>query len=280
MSDEILDTLGSTQQNAQAESSAPSDTLVASDETTNQSQVMTETRVSETQESETQESETETEQPAAQEPEAPVPEVQEPAVQEPVMTEREFNIREMRKAKESAERETAAVRKRLAEVESQIPKEEEYNVGEDEFVEGKHLARMQARMNRLEAENQRISDLNGLSMKYPDYNSVMTPEAITRLEREEPEIAETLALAGQGKGWKKAAISIYRLIKKMNIANSYSKERGVASRNASKPRSLSTISPQQGTSPISRANEFAEVFDEAAKERLYLDSLAKAKLIE
>lgn len=267
MSDEILGALGRPQQDAQADLSAPSDTLVASDETIEKTET---SETPETLEPETEEIE-ETEE--TEEPEAPEP-------PEPVMTERQFNIREMRKAKESAERETAKVRQKLAKLEAQIPKEEEYNIAEDDFVEGKHFTKMQNRMNRLEAENQRMSDHSALNAQFPDYNSVVTEEAIERLAREDPDMAETLSAAGQGKGWRRAAASTYRQIKKMNVANSYTREKSVASRNAAKPRSLSTVSPQQGTSPISRANEFAEVFDEAAKERLYLDSVAKAKMIE
>jgi hypothetical protein len=259
MSDEVLDSLSKAQ-----EAPVNSDMLEAEDAPTERKEVQPEV-----------------EEPTENESEEAQLEAKEPVVEEPKMTEREFNIKEMRKAKERAEREAADAKQKLAEIEAQRPKEEDTPLEAEDFVEGKHFTRIQNRMQKLEAENQRIRDLRDLSALYPDYNSVMTQDAIEKFAEAEPELAVALEAASQGKGWKNAAASTFKLIKKMNNNDSgYSRERAKAAQNAAKPRSLSSISSQQGKSPISRANEFSETFDDAAKEALYLDSLAKAKLIE
>lgn len=273
MSDEILDSLG-TQQVLETQESQDTGVLEAH-ETTKETPV-SETPVSETQAEETPASETE-DTTTEEVPEAPVSEAQVP---EPRMTEREFNIREMRKSKENAERETLEARKRIAELEARIPKEEELQVDAEDFVEGKHLTRMQNRVKKIEEENKRIREIQELSSQYPDYNSVMTQDAIARLEATEPELAASLAAASQGSGWKSAAAATFKLIKKMNLGKSYERERNLAAKNVAKPRSVSTLSPQHGKSPIAMAKGLSEMDYQAEKEATYLDALAKAKMID
>jgi hypothetical protein len=56
------------------------------------------------------------------------------------------------------------------------------------------------------------------------------------------------------------AKSAYRAIKMYGFAkeDAYSKQRDTVQKNVSKPRPLSSVSPQEGQSPLSRANAFAE----------------------
>ena len=55
------------------------------------------------------------------------------------------------------------------------------------------------------------------------------------------------------------AVSAYKHIKKLGLytEDTYQADRDLAQRNAAKPKPLVSVSPQQGDSPLSRANAFA-----------------------
>ena len=50
--------------------------------------------------------------------------------------------------------------------------------------------------------------------------------------------------------------------------DNYSKDRDKAQSNASKPKPLASVSPQQGDSPLSRANAFANGLTDELKSQL------------
>lgn len=165
--------------------------------------------------------------------------------------------------------------------------EADYNLGDDELVEGKHLKKMlskeQKRLKQLEENllrQQRYSQENAihaqLKSKYDDFDQVLTAENIAALRDTKPSLAKSLAL---NPDLYEKAVDTYSLIKDLGIyrPDLYSKEKEIAQRNASKPRSLNSIAPQQGDSPLSQANAFANGLTPELKKKLYAEMLEKAK---
>jgi len=65
------------------------------------------------------------------------------------------------------------------------------------------------------------------------------------------------------------------MVKKLGIykPDNYEKDRAHVATNANKPRSSASISPQQGDSPLSNANAFADGLTPELKKKLYAEML-------
>lgn len=201
------------------------------------------------------------------------PEVQEPVAESaPVQAQQETaqakSFRTLREKAEKAERERDEAIRILQEIHSrqqpQAP-EEDYNVSleADALAEGKHLSKLQKKINKLEEQIKSFHNQSGaiateakLKSQFPDFDKVVNKDTIEALKAEHPEIAHTLSSAtdlySQG-------ASAYKLIKKLGIyqEDHYEADRALAQKNAAKPRPLASVSPQQGDSPLSHANAFA-----------------------
>jgi hypothetical protein len=182
--------------------------------------------------------------------------------QQPVDTQqpKEDNFKELRIQKARAERERDEALRLLKQQQSvPQPIDDEPNLNPDDLVEWKHV---QKKMNKLESQLKQYQQQStvtsikaSLKSQYPDFDSVVSEENIKRLQDSYPEIAQTL---NQSQDLYSGGVSAYTLIKKLGITGEepYNEERDKAQRNASKPRSLASISPQQGDSPLSNANAF------------------------
>jgi hypothetical protein len=156
--------------------------------------------------------------------------------------------------------------------EVELPEEDlSLDLDEDALAEGKHLRKVDKRFQKMQKEldqykqqaqqAQQQSAQQALQAKlktqYPDWDSVYNEENIARLQVQEPEIYEALNASTD---IYKAGISAYKMIKQMGISDPvdvYAADKALAQKNASKPKSLASISPQQGDSPLSKANAFA-----------------------
>lgn len=180
------------------------------------------------------------------------------------------NMRALREAREKAERERDDLMKLLM---SQQPKqqpvveEEEFEIADDALVEGKHInrnmrqqkAQIQAMRDELNAYKQQSSEAIAVAQikaQYPDFDKVVTPDNIELFNTLEPEIAQSL---GEVKDKYRQAVSAYKAIKKFGIYRDEKMEadRTRALQNVAKPRPLASVNPQQGDSPLSKANAFA-----------------------
>jgi hypothetical protein len=92
--------------------------------------------------------------------------------------------------------------------------------------------------------------------QFPDYDNVVNMETIKALKQTEPELAASLYA---NPNFLEKAIGTYKAIQKLGlqVSNEYDADKAIAHKNAAKPRTLTSISPQQGESPLSRANAFA-----------------------
>lgn len=187
------------------------------------------------------------------------------------------HFKAVKQLKEKAERERDEALRRAAELETrltgyqapQVQPEEDYsiNLGNDELVEGKHISKMdkkvdskikalEEKLKRYETQSSQSFVEAKLKMEYPDIEKVVTKENIEILSMQEPDIAATIQ---DSQDLYKKAVTAYKLIKKFGIQtdDNYHQDRVRAQENSSKPRPLTSIAPQQGNSPLSHANAFA-----------------------
>lgn len=201
----------------------------------------------------------------------------------PVESEKEINIRMLRESKERAERERDELLKRLDSIEKQMkpepvseqPKEEEQlSYNPDDLIEGRHLSQYEKKLVNLEKQLQSyqqqtaaVTVENKLKSQYSDFDAVVTKENLELLRSLHPEVAQTINSTSD---LYSKAVSAYTIIKNLGIkpAQTYDAEKRIAQQNSAKPKPLASVSPQQGKSPLSRANAFANGLTEELKESL------------
>ena len=181
---------------------------------------------------------------------------------------------------ERAERERDEMVRRMQEFEqarmqqAAAQEEDDSGVAPDALLEGKHYHSMRKEIRELKREikgfKQQTSQTlmeNQLKAQYPDFYSVVSEDNLAELKRSHPAIAQTLATAASSDAYS-AAASAYSIIKELGIARSTQESqqnRELIQRNAVKPRSVQSASPQRGDSPLSQANGFV-VDGKASKE--------------
>ncbi len=230
-------------------------------------------------------------------------EVEEEAVIEQVEPEKEIraskenqsNIRAIREKAERydrVERERDELMRKLQEMEmarnpqqAQPKQEEDYTIESDTLVEGKHLSKYDKKIRQLEDKlkgYEQQSNVTAAEVRlktlYPDFDKVVSRDNIEQLRASYPELAETLNASSTDIYSK--AVSAYTLIKKLGISpneDAYQQDKERALKNAVKPRPLTSISPQQGDSPLSKANAFANGLTDELKAQLRKEMYAAMK---
>lgn len=196
-----------------------------------------------------------------------------------VSPQNEANIRQLRDKAERIERERDDAIRRLQELENKLkPTEEDdfsLGLGDTDLAEGKHLVKIQKQMRKqqdelVKAQSQMQSLLveTRLKTEHPDIDKVVTSDNLKTLSELHPELAGVL---NSSSDYYSKAKSAYTMIKKLGIhvEDTFAGERELAQRNAAKPRPLASVSPQQGDSPLSRANAFANGLTEDLKKQLF-----------
>lgn len=165
--------------------------------------------------------------------------------------------------KRSQELEAALLQAQAQKQQPEEEEEEEVSVDEDALVEGKHLSKVNKHIKKLEQQLQQYQQqtaVNATEMRlknqYPDFDTVVSKDNLDSLRLAYPEIAQTL---NSSTDLYSKAVSAYTMIKKLgiNVEDSYMAEKAHIQKNASKPKPLASISPQQGDSPLSKVNAFA-----------------------
>lgn len=171
-----------------------------------------------------------------------------------------------------------------------VKEEEEFDyssIDDDEILTGKELkrawSREQKRLQHLEEtiKNQQKQQSeaaieNELKTKYNDFYDVLNPSNIEKLREMRPGLARSLSL---NPDLKEKAVETYQAIKDLGIyrVDEYAPDKERAYRNSTKPRSLNSVSPQMGNSPLSQANAFANGLTDELKKQLYKEMVEKAK---
>lgn len=157
------------------------------------------------------------------------------------------------------------------------PEDEDIVLGADDIAEGKHISKMQNKINRLEAalhnqQQQNAAEIARARLKsqFPDFEKVFNQENLTVLQELEPEIARSLNSNGD---LYSAGASAYKIIKQLRIhvEDTFQADKDKAHKNAAKPKSLATISPQKGESPLTQVNAFAQGLTPELKKKLFLE---------
>lgn len=195
------------------------------------------------------------------------------------------NFRAMKKKAEAAERERDEALKLLRKLtaqqevikpEPQAPEEiDTFGMNPDDLVEGKHLSKVAREIKSLKQQldaSQKQSYMTNtearLKAQFPDLDKVLTPDNIETFRYAYPELASTV---DSTQDIYTKAVSAYTMIKKFGVYQEpgISPEKEMARRNASKPRPLTSVAPQQGDSPISRANAFANGLTKELQDQLF-----------
>lgn len=182
-------------------------------------------------------------------------------------SERNFRAMEEKLRRIERERDEALRLAQEKAAQKQEEPDEEINIGDEDISEGKHIKAvyrvMDKKIKRLEEQlkkNEQASTTMSaeamLKAQYPDIEKVVTKENLDALREADPEFAEMLDTSSS---FRAKAVSAYKHIKKLGlyVEDTYMSDRAAAQKNASKPKPLASVSPQQGDSPLSRANAFA-----------------------
>lgn len=205
-------------------------------------------------------------------------EYEEEVVEEVKETPNQKNIRSLREKAdrtERAERERDEMMKRLyayeqgvkPQVEKPVETEEDYlaslGIDSDSLAEGKHLKplmkelrSLKNELNQYKKQTQQETMESRLKTRFPDFDKVVSQGNLEMLRNANPELAE--AILSTPDQFKQATLA-YQMVKQYGIyqEDNFVQEKVLAQRNAAKPKPLASVSPQQGESPMSKANAFA-----------------------
>jgi hypothetical protein len=218
----------------------------------------------------------ETQEEVSEEPIAEAAPIEQQTVREKPETLQQKNFKTLREAKETVERERdEAVRlvKDLQErfKQSQSPsypshEEDDININPEDIVEGKHLKPHVKKVNNeirqlreeLRAYKQQSEEAileARLKSEHPDFFNVVTKDNIEHLRLAKPHLAQVLQ-STQDPYLRYA--SAYTLIKDLNLhqEDTFQEERIKAKYNASRPRSVASVTAQGGDA-LTKANAFA-----------------------
>lgn len=179
----------------------------------------------------------------------------------------ERNMRALREKATRAERERDEIANRLRGYETRAnpvaPEEDlSLNLGESDLAEGRHVQKLDKKIDRQARDNQKTqAELKQLlldtrlQIEHPDIFSVVTDDNYKTLVELYPEVGATL---GASNDYYNKAKTAYTMIKKFGIIkeDNYVAERETIAKNAAKPRPLTSLSPQQGESALSKVNVF------------------------
>lgn len=225
--------------------------------------------------------ESQQEQPEVQQeqPEAQPEQIQQAAQQQDV-DDRERNFARLREERARAEYERDEAIRYIQQMQQQQQPQPEPddNVSPDDLVEAKYVDRkiqkLEKQLRQYEQQTQYQVTEARIKSHLNDFDQVVTKANIDALRSQYPEIAQ--ALHATPDIYNKA-VSTYNIIKKFGINQTPQSmhDKTVVAKNAIKPRSTNSISPQMGDSPLNKANDFANGFlSEERKAQLWAETQA------
>lgn len=181
----------------------------------------------------------------------------------------EYNWAEMRRQMREQQEELEYLKKLNSEANKKTPEhEEEYGYSDDDLIEGKHLKNLQNEIKQLKSKlNQTESNSieDRILYKYNDYYDVVNKENIEILEKNEPELAESLVHYPDD---YKKRVAAYKLLKKIAVEKTSgdSLERRKAEENSKKPVSTNAVTKN---SAIGNAHLFENGLTKELKAQLW-----------
>lgn len=208
----------------------------------------------------------------------------------------ENNFKALRERAERAEREREELMKYVLEskkseqpvkqkiAEPEIEEEDfDFSVDDDALIEGKQAKRLAAELKKVRQEMKKMQSQSSesatearIKAQYPDFDSVVNNATVQQLNTEYPEIAATLR---DTKDLYSKATAAYKIMKKFGIYRdtTYDQDKAVALKNVAKPRTVTSLNPQQGDSPLSKANAFANGMSKDLQAQLLKEMAAARK---
>lgn len=181
--------------------------------------------------------------------------VEQEVTTEPSKPQENINIRRLREAKEALQKERDEMRKRLEQYEQKRTENNEPEPSEDELVERRHLNELRHELTQMR-----------LQQAHPDIDRVIRPVTVAMLNEQAPEKANEIAAIRDP---YQKAVAAYKAIKELNIYKEENPQKKVIQQNHQKPRSAASLSPQEGDSPLHRANAFANGLTDDLKAQLW-----------
>jgi len=178
--------------------------------------------------------------------------------------ERVQNWRALREKADRAEqisKENEDLQRRIQKYESSGPQDrpqkEEVVLGDEDLVENRHLKELEKKIaQQFQKQDQQHAD-SSIRNEFPDYETVVNNDTLGTLRDADPDLAQSIL---SNPNYYSKIKSAYKAIKMYGFVknDAYKKQHEKVQANASKPRPLSSVAPQQGESPLSRANAFGE----------------------
>lgn len=193
----------------------------------------------------------------------------------------EYNFQALREKAQKAERDREELSRKLRMYEEQQKAvlearkvQEEQTLQPDDLVEGKHLSKYDKKIKELEEklssyqqQSYQMTAEQQLKTQFPDFEKVVNEQTINDLKLVDPDLAASI---GANPDLLSKARTAYNAIKRLNIykEDMYTEDKKRAATNENKPRPLASVSPQQGDSPLSHANAFANGLTDDLKKQL------------
>lgn len=202
-------------------------------------------------------------------------------------TPAQMSWRQLREKADKAERERDELARQMQRYTQKEPQkapeeeDEQIRLQPDDLVEGKHLSQYDKKIRKLEAQlkdyQSKTYEVNAetkIKQEFPDYDKVVTQESLYILQSQFPELAQSISSNPDLYSKAKAA---HLAITRLGInPNDTTQQQETINKNISKPKPLASISPQQGDSPLTRANAFASGLTQELKDQLYKEALEAA----
>ena len=207
--------------------------------------------------------------------EAQAPEtVQTPETQETQsQSDKEYNFNELRKSKQQLEEENRELKDYLKKMEtsqqaSPAPAPQEYELGDEDLAEGKHLKKINQNVNNLQNELK----ANRLRMKFPDIEEVVSEKNMEKLKTSEPELYASIT---SGSDLYVSGVSAYKAITKLGIiSENYTSQKDQIQSNHNRPLSTQAI---KGQGALSEKNVFAAGLTPQLRKQLQEEMAEAAK---
>ena len=147
---------------------------------------------------------------------------------------------------------------------------------DDDIITVSQMKRLTRRVVREESENiykqKELSTLEErINQKYPDFQKVVSRDAVEQLKSDEPELAASLSSMQDP---YQQAIAAYKLLKKLGGRDELTLEQRKALENRSKPQSVQTVTKN---SAIGNAHMFENGLTKELKSKLYKEMCDAAK---
>lgn len=190
--------------------------------------------------------------------------------QQQMRNDQAYNWGEARRKMQELERKAQEQDELIRRLQAQTPQEKDdlESLTDDDIVTVSQAKKLAVKMAQQVAENVvKQKDLSTLedriNVKYPDFQDVVSRDAIEKLKADEPELA--LSLATMQDPYQQA-VAAYKLLKKIGGKDALTQEQKKAIENRSKPQSSSTIVKN---SAIGNAHLFENGLTPELKKQLY-----------